>query len=121
MSDTYKFKHHDINIPQLTPADRILEADKQLNSAISQQPTKAPMDELTAIELLREVLLGEKTQQLPSNSVQRRKTAQSAAAQELIQAPQPERVTHTPASLPATMPTHKNDAASSLPNNDAPI
>ena len=78
------------------------------------------MDELTTIELLHEVLLGEKTQQLPSNSVQRCKTAQSAAAQELIQAPQPERVTHTPASVPAITPTHENDAASSLPNNDAP-
>ena len=65
MSDTYKFKHHTIAIPQLTPADQILEAAKQLDSAISQQPTKAPMDELTAIELLREVLLEEKNATTP--------------------------------------------------------
>ena len=57
-SDTFKFKHHAIVIPQLTAADRILEAAKQLDHAITQQPKQAPMDELTAIELLREVLLG---------------------------------------------------------------
>ena len=71
ISDTVRFKHHAITIPQLTPADRILEAARQLQTAIKQQPKKAPMDKITAIELLREVLLwGEKnhspTQQRPS-------------------------------------------------------
>ena len=60
ISDTVRFKHHAIAIPQLTPADRILEAARQLDSAIKQQPKKAPMDELVAIELLRKVLLGER-------------------------------------------------------------
>ena len=48
--DTVRFKHHAIAIPQLTPADRILEAARQLDSAIKQQPKKAPMDELVAID-----------------------------------------------------------------------
>jgi hypothetical protein len=78
MSDTVKFKHHAIAIPQLTPADRILEAARQLDSAIKQQPKQAPVDELTAIELLRTVLLGEKTAKLPANSVQLKKAKQSA-------------------------------------------
>ena len=69
MSDTVKFKHHDIAIPQLTPDDRILEATRQLDDAIRQQPKRAPMDELTTIELLRSVLLGEK-KTLPTNSTQ---------------------------------------------------
>ena len=46
ISDTVLFKHHAIAIPQLTPADRILEAARQLDSVIKQQPKKAPMDEL---------------------------------------------------------------------------
>ena len=60
MSDTVRFKHHAIVIPDLTPADRILEATRQLDDAIKQQPKRAPMDTLTAIELLREVLLGDR-------------------------------------------------------------
>ena len=58
ISETVRFKHHDIKIPHLTPADRILEAAQQIDSAIKQQPKKAPMDELVAIEILRKVLLG---------------------------------------------------------------
>ena len=53
ISDKVKFKRHPISIPQLMPADRILEAAKQLDAAIKQQPKKSPMDEITAIELLR--------------------------------------------------------------------
>ena len=44
LSDTVRFKHHAITIPHLTPADRILEAAQQLDSAIKQQPKNAPMD-----------------------------------------------------------------------------
>ena len=60
ISDTVQFKHHAIEIPQLTPVDRILESARQLDSAIKQQPKKAPMDKLVAIELLIKVLLGER-------------------------------------------------------------
>ena len=80
ISDTVKFRHHAINIPSLTPADRILEAAKQLDAAIKQQPKKAPMDEITAIELLRQVVLGETKEPLPLNSLQTRKAAQEIAA-----------------------------------------
>ena len=38
MSDTVKVKHHAIAIPSLTPADRILEAARQLDDAIRNQP-----------------------------------------------------------------------------------
>ena len=58
ISDTVRLKHHAIAIPQLTPADRILEAARQLDSAIKQHHKKAPMDELVTIELLRKVRLG---------------------------------------------------------------
>ena len=70
MVDTVKMKHHAIAIPKLTPADRILEAAWQLDRAIKQLPKEDPMDGLTAIELLRKVLLGENKDPLPMNSVQ---------------------------------------------------
>ena len=65
LSDTVRFKHHAITIPYLTPADRILEAAQQLDSAIKQQPQKATMDKLVAIELLRKVLLRERKKTPP--------------------------------------------------------
>ena len=60
MSDTVRFKNHAITIPQLMPANRILEADGQFDDTLKQQPKKAPMDEITVIELLLEVILGER-------------------------------------------------------------
>ena len=82
ISDTVKFQHHAIDIPTLTPADRILEATRQLQDAIRQQPKRAPMDELRAIELLREVMLGEKRTSLPKNSVQIQRQRQRKAPPE---------------------------------------
>ena len=41
VSNTVHFNHHVLTIPQLTPADRILEEANQLNLAIKQQPAKA--------------------------------------------------------------------------------
>ena len=49
MADTVKMKYHAIAIPKLTPADRILEAARQLDRAIKQLPKEGPMDELAAI------------------------------------------------------------------------
>ena len=53
ISDTVRLKHHSIAIPQLTPADRILEAARQFKSAIKQQPKKAPINELVVGGSLR--------------------------------------------------------------------
>ena len=58
LSDSVKFKQHAIVIPDLTPADRILEAAWQLDNVIKQQPKEAPMNEITAVEILRKVLTG---------------------------------------------------------------
>ena len=89
MSDTVRFKNHAITIPQLTPAERILEAARQLDDTIKQQPKKSPMDEITAIELLREVLLSKRKEKLPKNSVQTKITQQKIVA--------PTKATTTPA------------------------
>ena len=60
VSDTVRFKHHDITIPQLVPSNKIVETARQLDDGIKQKSKRAPMDELTAIELLRYMLLGER-------------------------------------------------------------
>ena len=80
MSDTVRFKHHAIAIPQLTLTNRILDAAIQLGHSIKQQPKKVLMYELTAIELLREVLLDERKEKLPKNSVQTKKAKQKFLA-----------------------------------------
>ena len=36
ISDTVKFQHHTIAMPELTPADRILEVTRELKGALSQ-------------------------------------------------------------------------------------
>lgn len=79
ISDTVRFNHHAVKIPNLTPADRILEATKQLKLAIQQQPKQASMDEISTIELLGEVLLGESKQKSRERSVPRDQTNQRPA------------------------------------------
>jgi len=69
ISDTVRFQHHNIATPKVTAADRIVKATQNLELAIKQQPKKAPMDEVTAIEKLREVLLGEKPQKKQETTV----------------------------------------------------
>ena len=84
MSDTVKMKHHAIAIPSLTPADRILEAAKQLDRALKQLPKAGPLDELKAIAMLREVLLGERTEPLLSNSLQKIRQQQRVQSQQVV-------------------------------------
>ena len=124
ISDTVKFQHHAIAMPELTPADRILEATKQLKDAISQQPKRAPMKEMEAIEMLRQVMMGERKEKLPKNSVQESRSAQiiehergrqsATTATPLVEHPErtattarPER-TISPVSV-ADVPTHTVD------------
>ena len=76
ISDTVEFQHHAIAMPELTPADRILEATKQLKDAISQQPKRAPIKEMEVIEMLRQVMMIEHKEKLPKNSVQESRSAQ---------------------------------------------
>ena len=71
--------HHTIATQTLTPEDRILEATCQLYSTTKQQPNQATMYKITAIDMLREVLLGEQTNTLLQNSVQRTHKSQKTA------------------------------------------
>ncbi len=58
LSDTFRFKHHAMPVPKITPTDRILAATKALTAAIS-GTQELPPDELQAITTLRHLLLGE--------------------------------------------------------------
>ena len=71
LSYSVKFKHHAIVMPNLTPADEILEVARKLDSVIKQQPKQASMDEITTIELLQKVLTGEQTERVALNSLQK--------------------------------------------------
>ena len=61
LSDTVEFQPHAIGVPEITPADRILEAANQLDAAIRELPKEAQMDMLEAVQTLQEVMLGEKS------------------------------------------------------------
>ena len=74
ISDSVKLQHLAIAVPELTPADRILDAMRDIKIAITKQPKTAPLDEVATIELLQKVMLGEQHTTLPVNSVQKAQT-----------------------------------------------
>ena len=101
-----RFQHHAIAIPELTPADRILEATRQLKDAIDEQPKRAPMDELRAIELLQEVMMGKSTSNIPPNSVQKRKASAKALVSPV---PVPPKRQSTTSITPKETPNYVSD------------
>ena len=88
MSDTVKMQHHAIAIPKLTPADRIVEAARHLDRALKQLPKDGTTEEIKAIQILREVLLGERDTPIPPNSVAQERIKQKEL-QKVEDNPQP--------------------------------
>ena len=82
ISDTAKFQHHAITIPHLASANIILKATHQLRDVLTQQPKQASMDELRAIKLLCNVVIGGRRKALPQNSVQIKITQQQQMSPE---------------------------------------
>ena len=62
LTDTWKFKHHALNIPEVSTTDRIVKATQHLATAIQGANTAQP-DELEAIEQLRALLSNNSTPQ----------------------------------------------------------
>ncbi|RPI66945.1 MAG: hypothetical protein EHM43_10390, partial [Ignavibacteriae bacterium] len=58
LTDTFRYKHHAMPVPTITPTDRIIAATKHLTDALD-GTQEAPLDELQAILSLRQILLGE--------------------------------------------------------------
>ena len=56
VTDTVKFQHHVVTVPNVTPADRIIEATRALSRALKNMPPEAPPHQLDAIQRLRTVL-----------------------------------------------------------------
>ena len=56
-TDTWKYNHHSIQTPTVTPVDRIIKATKHLATEI-QFHNDAPQDELQAIEHLQYFITG---------------------------------------------------------------
>jgi hypothetical protein len=57
ITDTFRYHHHAIPVPHITPTDRIIVAARRLADAI-QGVQEAPLDELAAIASLRLLILG---------------------------------------------------------------
>ena len=88
-------------MPDLTPADRIIEATKQLKDAVSQQPKRAPVKEMETIELLRQIMMGERKEKLSKNSFQESRSSQIEEQARVLQTeeaekPRIEQAEHTP-------------------------
>jgi hypothetical protein len=64
ITDTFRYKHHAIPVPEVTATDRILKATHNLTAAIEGIQEVAP-DELQAIKSLRPILLGKQIPQEP--------------------------------------------------------
>ena len=62
----------------MTAADIITRAVRELQRAIKQQPSKAPLEELQAIKFLRRVLLGEKLLKITTKPTLTTATQQSS-------------------------------------------
>eukprot|EP00957_Ditylum_brightwellii_P189135 14396749-Ditylum_brightwellii.AAC.1 len=59
ITDTVRFQHTEVQIPQITPAERIEKATKALTNTVRNVPVEAPPDYVTAVQQLRAVLLNE--------------------------------------------------------------
>ena len=57
LTDTFKFNHHTLPVPSITPTDRIVKATRDLRNAINGD-NDAPPDELEAIANLRQLITG---------------------------------------------------------------
>eukprot|EP00957_Ditylum_brightwellii_P147668 11245421-Ditylum_brightwellii.AAC.1 len=60
ITDTVRFQHHAVQIPQITPAERIEKATKALTDAVRNVPVEAPPGYVMAVQRLRAVLLNER-------------------------------------------------------------
>ena len=67
-SDTVRFKHHAISIPEITPIDCIVCASQDLEKALKRHANVSPNNELLAIERQQRVLMGEPAPNQPDRS-----------------------------------------------------
>eukprot|EP00957_Ditylum_brightwellii_P189067 14392709-Ditylum_brightwellii.AAC.1 len=61
-TDTVRFKHHNVKLPTVTPAECSEKAIRELTNAVKANPTEGPADYIEAVQCLRAVVLEEKQQ-----------------------------------------------------------
>ena len=79
INDTYKMRNYAVAIPEITAANRIITATKNLEEAILKHPTK-PIDEVEAINKLRHILVLEKCNQISLPTPKARKRIYGSTA-----------------------------------------
>eukprot|EP00957_Ditylum_brightwellii_P041676 3156398-Ditylum_brightwellii.AAC.1 len=89
ITDTVKFKHHNMQLPTVTPAECIEKAIRELTNAVKANPTEGPANYIEVVQLLRVIVLGEKQQplvQAARETVPQCNPSQSAEQPALIKA-----------------------------------
>eukprot|EP00957_Ditylum_brightwellii_P141215 10759116-Ditylum_brightwellii.AAC.1 len=99
ITDTIKFKHHGVKVPNVAPAKQIAKAVKDLTAAVRNDPTKGPPDYIEAVPWLRAVLLNEKQQERPVPGPQGEKKE--------VPLHNPSQITQQPVALKAPRPTNE--------------
>eukprot|EP00957_Ditylum_brightwellii_P124182 9466301-Ditylum_brightwellii.AAC.2 len=99
ITDTIKFKHHGVKVLNVTPAERIAKAVKDLTAAVRNDLTKGPPDYIEAVQQLRAILLNEKQQKCPAPAPQ----------EETKEIPMhnPTQISEQPVALKASRPTNE--------------
>ena len=85
-----------------------MEAARRLDNAIKQQPKEAPMDEITAVEILRKVLTGNQKDKVPLNSSQQSKQRHKASIKANPVVAEPPQNTRAP--TPEPHPNYVSDS-----------
>eukprot|EP00957_Ditylum_brightwellii_P106090 8092153-Ditylum_brightwellii.AAC.1 len=62
ITDTSRFKHNNVQLPTVTPAECIEKAVRELTNAVNANPTEGPANYIEVVQHLRAVVLGEKQQ-----------------------------------------------------------
>eukprot|EP00957_Ditylum_brightwellii_P210154 15364621-Ditylum_brightwellii.AAC.1 len=87
ITDTIRFKHHNVKLSTVTPAERIQKAVKELTNAVKTNPTEGPANYIEVIQCLKAVVLGEKQQpREQAETVTQRNPHQSAEHPAIIKA-----------------------------------
>jgi hypothetical protein len=116
ISDTVRFEHHNVQIPHITPAQRIEKATNELTAAVRNAPTDAPPDYLDAIQRLRAVLLKEKTPDRKLQPTSKKQEISQNGNQNTL----PTTTSIIPSNSPALIP-YENDEIEPMINEEETI
>eukprot|EP00957_Ditylum_brightwellii_P116050 8853385-Ditylum_brightwellii.AAC.1 len=116
ITDTVRFQHHNMKLPQVMPEERIEKAVRELTNAIEANPTEGPANYIKAVQRLRAVVLGEKPR-AQAETIPHHNPSQSAEQPAIIKAV-PMTAQTQPKSL--TVMTTQPAKTKAMPNNTPP-